>query len=209
MKTCGRCKAEKPLSEFYPNRARKDGVTVYCRVCHVEYNKRFETPEKRRKMRASNNARRADYKAKGRCQCGRISREGKTVCSVCTKRQAAFRRTRIDAGLCEGCGCRCDTESIYCEICCVKRATRRATVKVRMWREVQELFTGCCAVTGVTIAIGTNAHLDHIMPKSLFPGLSGEVSNLQWVHEDVNMMKRNFTPERFLELCKNVVDFSS
>lgn len=31
-------------------------------------------------------------------------------------------------------------------------------------------------------------------------------SNIQWVHKDVNRMKNNLTPERFLQLCKAVGD---
>lgn len=35
MKTCNRCKQEKPLSEF--NKKRKSGVQPYCRPCQGEY----------------------------------------------------------------------------------------------------------------------------------------------------------------------------
>ena len=35
MKTCNRCKEEKPLTEF--NKKRKSGVQAYCRPCQREY----------------------------------------------------------------------------------------------------------------------------------------------------------------------------
>jgi hypothetical protein len=33
--------------------------------------------------------------------------------------------------------------------------------------------------------------------------------NLQWVHKDVNFMKRNFEQSYFIELCKNIVEKNS
>ena len=34
MKTCSHCKAEKPLTEFYKNKTRKDGLQCACKVCN-------------------------------------------------------------------------------------------------------------------------------------------------------------------------------
>lgn len=36
MKSCRGCQAEKPLSDFPPNRNQKDGVQTRCRVCYKE-----------------------------------------------------------------------------------------------------------------------------------------------------------------------------
>lgn len=33
MKKCSRCKSEKPTSEFYKHRSRKDGLMDHCRPC--------------------------------------------------------------------------------------------------------------------------------------------------------------------------------
>lgn len=33
MKTCGKCGESKPLSEYYKNRKRSDGVQTYCKTC--------------------------------------------------------------------------------------------------------------------------------------------------------------------------------
>ena len=54
MKFCYRCKTEKSLDEFFPTKGRRDGVSVYCRPCHLEYQREYYTnPEahKRHKMR--------------------------------------------------------------------------------------------------------------------------------------------------------------
>jgi len=44
-KTCSKCGEEKPLSSFYKNKGRKDGVSVYCAKCMREYFKRPERVE--------------------------------------------------------------------------------------------------------------------------------------------------------------------
>lgn len=42
MKTCSKCNTEKPFSEFYKNKARKDGVGTYCIECSKSY---YSTPK--------------------------------------------------------------------------------------------------------------------------------------------------------------------
>ncbi len=41
MKTCSKCKEEKPFSEFHKNRSKKDGYQDYCKVCRVELAKSY------------------------------------------------------------------------------------------------------------------------------------------------------------------------
>lgn len=36
MKTCSKCRQEKPRSEFYKDRARPDGLYTSCKSCHYE-----------------------------------------------------------------------------------------------------------------------------------------------------------------------------
>ena len=46
MKTCSKCKEEKPFSEFYKNRKRKYGLHNHCKSCHKAYR---ETNKDKRK----------------------------------------------------------------------------------------------------------------------------------------------------------------
>lgn len=39
MKTCSKCKNDKPTSEFNKNSNRYDGLVAYCRMCEKEYQK--------------------------------------------------------------------------------------------------------------------------------------------------------------------------
>lgn len=60
MKTCSKCKEEKPFSDFSKNRSRKDGFYYYCKACVKEsfksyYKKNKETIiERQRKYRQEN-----------------------------------------------------------------------------------------------------------------------------------------------------------
>lgn len=48
--------------------------------------------------------------------------------------------------------------------------------------------------------------LDHILPRSR--GGSNEIENMGIASSDVNLCKRNLTPEEFIELCKDVVEYN-
>ena len=79
-KTCPRCKISKPATTpfFYPNRARSDNLSVYCRPCHANLTK-LNNREYRAKNKEAINERstviRKEKKAEavkylgGKCQC--------------------------------------------------------------------------------------------------------------------------------------------
>jgi hypothetical protein len=41
MKTCYKCKEEKPFSEFHKNRTKKDGFSDSCKVCKNKYIRKY------------------------------------------------------------------------------------------------------------------------------------------------------------------------
>lgn len=45
-KRCPRCKTIKPISGFYKHRSRKDGFSVWCKVCHNTDQKRYRQTKK-------------------------------------------------------------------------------------------------------------------------------------------------------------------
>lgn len=65
----------------------------------------------------------------------------------------------------------------------------------REWREVRyqalKLHGGSCQCCGITARDGAKLHVDHIKPRSKFPELELEVSNLQVLCEDCNLGKSN------------------
>ncbi|MCK9458317.1 MAG: hypothetical protein M0R80_01585 [Proteobacteria bacterium] len=59
---------------------------------------------------------------------------------------------------------------------------------------------GICPYTGKKLTLGVDASLDHIVPKSR--GGSEDVSNLQWVYNQVNFMKIDMFENEFLNLVE-------
>lgn len=54
MKFCQRCGSNKSLEEFFSNKRRKDGVSTYCKLCQLEYQReRYAKPEIKRKHKLS------------------------------------------------------------------------------------------------------------------------------------------------------------
>lgn len=65
MKTCSKCKVEKPLNEFYDN--PRHGKDTYCKVCRVAYNKsRKDLNNTRRRDRNSTEPEYREKVCKGR-----------------------------------------------------------------------------------------------------------------------------------------------
>lgn len=104
MKLCFKCKIEKPLTDFYPQKSMKDGHLNKCKVCTIadvkkyradnharvcEYDRmRFQTTERKVKVVAYQKIRRAKFpeKYKARMAVGNAVRDGrlkKLPCDVC------------------------------------------------------------------------------------------------------------------------------
>ena len=67
---------------------------------------------------------------------------------------------------------------------------------------------GLCALSGQKISICTKnngspdkASLDRIDPKQGYTP-----DNIQWLHKDINFMKRNFPEDYLIEMCKKIID---
>ena len=59
MKVCSKCKVEKPLTEFYKNKSRKDGHRCACKSCSAKYRAKYNA-----KYYAENKEELAKYNAK-------------------------------------------------------------------------------------------------------------------------------------------------
>jgi len=71
----------------------------------------------------------------------------------------------------------------------------------RKWREVRfealRASGGKCCLCGASPRVGAVLHVDHIKPKSLYPKLAFEVSNLQVLCSDCNLGKGNRSEDDF------------
>ncbi len=64
-----------------------------------------------------------------------------------------------------------------------------------------------CPYTGRELVPGSNIALDHILPVSRFPEQSTDLSNVEFVSEDINKAKGDLTKEEFIDLCRAVVAY--
>lgn len=64
---------------------------------------------------------------------------------------------------------------------------------------------GICALSGLELQIGyknSTASIDRIDASEGYI-----LSNIQWVHKDINRMKSDFSEDRFIEICKKIANF--
>ena len=66
-----------------------------------------------------------------------------------------------------------------------------------LWIESKEQ----CSLSGLSIEIGTTASLDRIDSSK---GYSR--GNVQWVHKNINLMKRSIDQAEFIDICRQVAD---
>lgn len=89
-----------------------------------------------------------------------------------------------------------------------RKNTKRPPIKISLTIEegwnllVQQNF--CCALSGIPIIIASNSTVNTASIDRIDSSKGYELTNIQWVHKDVNFMKRTYTQKYFLELCKSI-----
>lgn len=118
--------------------------------------------------------------------------------------------SRVSAGLCRYCERKRLTDSnTVCELhwfvnIAYKRlgdGSQRAANSIRLKFYGQDRK---CPYTGIELVLGVNASLDHIKPASLYPEVSSDVDNVEWVHIDVNSAKGAMSRDQFIDFCRLV-----
>lgn len=82
----------------------------------------------------------------------------------------------------------------------VQRFSDKSFYRSREWKELRLLVLSAnrvCKLCGNGPAQGAVLHVDHIKPRSLWPELSLEISNLQVLCADCNLAKSNTIVERY------------
>lgn len=86
------------------------------------------------------------------------------------------------------------------------RVAKEFSVTIDYLSELFDKQDGKCALSGLDLDFITKketASLDRI--DSSIGYIEG---NLQWVHKDINMMKRAYDQDYFIELCRKIADHS-
>ena len=116
---------------------------------------------------------------------------------------------RREKGLCLLCW-RLATCGALCIDCWFGRVVSTATGTRADLPALRALFDaqgGLCAYTGKVLVPGTNASLDHKIPRSR--GGPDTVENLQWVDYRINLMKNALLHDEFLVACRQVLAYAS
>lgn len=136
----------------------------------------------------------------------------RTCCAVSTRRRVDRRKA---ARLCVVCGSR-PLPSLrekgrvpYCERCYMRKTAGQNLRNTKLWLVLRDKLLSQrfrCAYTGEVLVLGVNDSVDHILPRSRFPEIAREMSNVEWVTRRVNEMKKNLTRDEFLDLLRGIVE---
>lgn len=66
-----------------------------------------------------------------------------------------------------------------------------------------------CAYTGLLLEIGGNREPCSASVDRIDSSKGYHIDNIQWVHKDINMMKRNYDSDHFIAMCKLVAEHHS
>lgn len=180
------------------------GLCCECgRLPHLTGIQRCQSCKDRAKLNDAK--RREKTKAQNVCStkgCGN-SIKNNIRCESCRKKQNNYvkkrRRSLKSKGLCESCGKNKATDNHLCETCWFKKLANKWLGDSSKWFLLQQKFESqncSCPYTGIKLILGKNASIDHIKPRC--KGGENEISNLQWVHIWINLMKFDLSHEEFI-----------
>lgn len=66
-----------------------------------------------------------------------------------------------------------------------------------------------CALTGIDLVISNNNRENTASIDRIDSSKGYEIGNIQWVHKHINFMKRTYSQEYFIKMCKMVADHST
>lgn len=139
----------------------------------------------------------------------RPPREGRKLCEYCTTNYVAKgnqkQSERIKNGLCFRCGKQPENPSRACRACALKVIASDNLKDIKRASEIGELLDkqqSRCVYTGLSLILGRNASLDHIVPRC--KGGTDDLSNLQWIETGINRLKRDLDDAEFREYLQNL-----
>lgn len=221
---CSTCKELKPVSEFYKSNQCKNGLVKFCKSCASKYKKerRLQGKEKRyyikkkvpkfkigqkinkltiQQIIISGKLNKTSYLCI--CDCGNT----KTVSSAWMLKKTlscGCLKKKENNNMWSGYGAISGTLFGKAKSSALKRNMDFNLTIVDL-HNLYEKQNGKCALTGEVLEFGTGfskrgvyitASLDRIDSSKGYT-----IDNVQWVHKDVNMMKRNYDNDYFKYIC--------
>jgi len=140
--------------------------------------------------------------------CGKKSATNGTKCLVCYQTYTEGVEQKRNRRLAEGKCAFCEEFRVHTRLCLkhyLQFTSKSHFGTMKRDQELYDLFLkqeGICAYTGRKLTLGLDASLDHIIPKARYG--TNEMTNLHWVHQDVNFMKHDLLDAEFLQLIKEI-----
>lgn len=205
---CTACKQTFPLDtdHFYRNRNETAGLTYECKKCHRAAT---DARDKANPAAAKQRNRKADAKRRQN-NPDRMKTWAATNKDHIRSYRTNKKQQRLANNQCTTCGNTKLENVVCCEKCWYKTVARNHLKDPSRWEELKELAEQqqfICPYTGEQLAPGDNMSLDHRLPVSRFPELRYELSNMVWTTKLVNRAKERSTPEEFLKMCQQVVNY--
>lgn len=178
LKTCTKCKDEKPVSAFTKDKQKRDGLRPICKICTNEQinAKNRANPERNRAKVKAWKERNSDYVKERAAQWRAENAEH------LKNLNAAYRANNKDKCLVHGAN---------------RRARKRAAVGSVSRDIIPKLLAlqkGKCPCCGKHL--GKDFHLDHIVP--LVEGGTNADSNMQLLRSKCNLQKNRKHPVDFM-----------
>ena len=118
--------------------------------------------------------------------------------------------TRLSKGMCRHDNTlRLENSDTLCEKHWFEYVAKHHLGTMKKGKLLKDLFdkqNGKCVYTGLQLTPALNASIDHILPLSKNPEMFNDIENLQWVHSDINLMKRNHLEDDFLNYIKLIYE---
>lgn len=194
-KRCPQCGETKPLTEFYKNASRKDGLSVYCKQCikenSHEYHQRNKDQQKNRLNRWRKDNR--EYVRKRDQQYRKDNPE------IEFRKQKKYRETHKEQLYLKGKKYREEHNDYFNNKYRERKLTllnvSDGTVTLEAEKMLYEQQNGICAYCGCHLE-DSGKHLDHIVPISR--GGLHTITNVHWTCPTCNLSKGDKLEEEWL-----------
>lgn len=193
LKTCTKCKIEKPKTEFTKRSKSKDGLVYKCRSCTAEYSKMFYAENKEKRNLASMRWQKNNPEKVKQYKMKHLTEKSEQVYAVNKAWRIANKELMANAGR----AWRAANPGKATEIARNRRAKKRNADGIHTVEDVNSIFENqrgkCANCNKKLIKTGKEKyHVDHITP--LAKGGTNWPSNLQCLCPDCNLRKAAKNP---------------
>ena len=94
-----------------------------------------------------------------------------------------------------------------CQTCYLKLSSCNRFGSSKHWEALLAILEAQeyrCVYTGEQLVLGVNDSIDHVLPRSRYPDLIFDISNIQWTTRVINTMKLNLLDCEFLAAIEKV-----